>query len=281
MRRDIFHPDYHGGLFLYRIVLFYISLKDMIHISKLTKSFNSRKVLDELNLIVQTGSTCVIIGRSGCGKSVLLKHIVRILRPERGQIFVDDKDVNQLNEEDMNALRLKIGMVFQGGALFDSMTVAENVGFGLIEHEGVNRKELLERAEESLCLVGLCGIQNLMPSELSGGMKKRVALARAICIKPEIILYDEPTTGVDPITADAINELIKSLHDKLKVTSIVVTHDMKSAYRVADRIAMMYQGKIIAEGTPDEIQNTDHPVVHQFINGLSRGPITETIEQFK
>jgi phospholipid/cholesterol/gamma-HCH transport system ATP-binding protein len=253
----------------------------MIRISKLCKSFNNRKVLDELSLTVQTGSTCVIIGRSGCGKSVLLKHIVRILRPERGEIFVDDKEVDKLNEGQMNALRLKIGMVFQGGALFDSMTVAENVGFGLIEHDGVGRKELLERVEESLCLVGLCGIQNLMPSELSGGMKKRVALARAICIKPEIILYDEPTTGVDPITADAINELIKSLHDKLKVTSIVVTHDMKSAYMVADRIAMMYQGKIIAEGTPDEIQNTDHPVVHQFINGLSHGPITETIEQFK
>ncbi|MFH0826516.1 MAG: ABC transporter ATP-binding protein [Candidatus Omnitrophota bacterium] len=253
----------------------------MIHISNLVKSFNNRKVLDELSLTVQTGSTCVIIGRSGCGKSVLLKHIVRILRPERGEVFIDDKEVNKMSEEEMNVLRLKIGMVFQGGALFDSMTVAENVGFGLIEHDGVSRKELLERVEEPLCLVGLCGIQNLMPAELSGGMKKRVALARALCIKPQIILYDEPTTGVDPITADAINEMIKSLHDKLKVTSIVVTHDMKSAYRVADRIAMMYQGKIIAEGTPEQIQNTDHPVVHQFINGLSHGPITETIEQFK
>lgn len=253
----------------------------MIRIQKLYKNFNNRKILDDLSLTVDTGSTCVIIGRSGCGKSVLLKHIVRILRPDKGKIFVNDKDVNKLNEEQMDALRLKIGMVFQGGALFDSMTVAENVGFGLIEHEGVGRKELLERVEESLFMVGLCGIGNLMPSELSGGMKKRVALARAICVKPEIILYDEPTTGVDPITADNINELIKSLHDKLKVTSIVVTHDMKSAYRVADRIAMMYQGKIIAEGTPDEIQNTDHSVVHQFINGLSHGPITETIEQFK
>ncbi|KPK97093.1 MAG: ABC transporter [Omnitrophica WOR_2 bacterium SM23_72] len=253
----------------------------MIHISNLVKSFNNRRVLDELSLTIQTGSTCVIIGRSGCGKSVLLKHIVRILRPEQGQIFIDDKEVNKLSEEEMNALRLKIGMVFQGGALFDSMTVAENVGFGLIEHNGVGRKELLERVEESLCLVGLSGIQNLMPSELSGGMKKRVALARALCIKPQIILYDEPTTGVDPITADAINELIKSLHDKLNVTSIVVTHDMKSAYKVADRIAMLYQGKIIAEGTPEQIQNTDHAVVHQFINGLAHGPITETIEQFK
>ena len=169
-------------------------------------------------------------------------------------------------------------LVFQGGALFDSLTVAENVGFGLMEHANIGPKELLERIEEALFLVGLCGIGNLMPSELSGGMKKRVSLARALCIKPKIILYDEPTTGVDPITADSINELIRSLHDKLKVTSIVVTHDMKSAYKVADRIAMLYQGKIIFEGTPDQVQNSSHPVVHQFVNGLAQGPITATLE---
>jgi phospholipid/cholesterol/gamma-HCH transport system ATP-binding protein len=176
---------------------------------------------------------------------------------------------------------MRMSLVFQGGALFDSLTVGENVGFNLIEHQRMFGKELLERIEESLCMVDLCGVANLMPAELSGGMKKRVALARAICIKPEIILYDEPTTGVDPITADGINELIRSLHDKLKVTSIVVTHDMKSAYKVADKIAMLYQGKIIASGTPEEIQNTNHPVVHQFINGLAQGPITETISGFK
>lgn len=253
----------------------------MIEIRGLTKSFNTHKVLDDLNLKIDTGSTCVIIGRSGCGKSVLLKHIVGILKPDRGVILLYGKDVTKINEKELNALRLKISMVFQGGALFDSMNVAENVGFGLIEHKRISGKELLERAEEALCLVGLCGIGSLMPSELSGGMKKRVALARAICIRPQIILYDEPTTGVDPITADSINELIKDLHDKLNVTSVVVTHDMKSAYRVADKIAMLYQGKIIAEGTPSEIQNTNHPVVHQFINGLSHGPITETLEEFR
>ena len=156
----------------------------------------------------------------------------------------------------------------------------ENI-FDGFAHTRIGRKELLERIEESLALVDLSGVANLMPSELSGGMKKRVALARAICIKPEIILYDEPTTGVDPITADSINGLIRSLHDKLKVTSIVVTHDMKSAYTVADRIAMMYQGRIIAEGSPAEIQNTQHPVVYQFINGLAKGPITETLERFR
>ena len=253
----------------------------MIDIVKLSKSFDAHKVLDNLNLKIETGSTCVIIGRSGCGKSVLLKHIVGILKPDSGEVFVDGKEVGKLKDKELDPLRMRMGMVFQGGALFDSLTVAENVGFGLIEHNHLNRKELLERVEESLCLVDLCGIGNLMPAELSGGMKKRVSLARAICIKPDIILYDEPTTGVDPITADSINELIRSLHDKLKITSIVVTHDMKSAYRVADRIAMLYQGKIIAEGTPAEIQNTNHSVVHQFINGLSKGPITETLEQFK
>lgn len=254
----------------------------MIEIVGLNKSFNSHKVLNNLSLKIERNQTVVIIGRSGCGKSVLLKHVVGILRPDAGKVFVDGKDVNTLSSKELAELRLKIGMVFQGGALFDSLTVGENVGFGLIEHgTSISRKELLERIEESLCMVGLCGIENLMPAELSGGMKKRVALARAICLRSEIILYDEPTTGVDPITADSINELIRNLHDKLKVTSIVVTHDMKSAYRVADRVAMLYQGKIITEGTPREIQDTKHPVVHQFINGLANGPITETIEQFR
>ncbi|MDD4899493.1 MAG: ABC transporter ATP-binding protein [Candidatus Omnitrophica bacterium] len=250
----------------------------MIEIANLYKSFGEHKVLDGLSLNIDKGTTCVIIGRSGCGKSVLLKHIMGIMKAEKGKIVVSDKEVGKLNEKEMNALRMKIGYVFQGGALFDSMTVGENVGFGLIEHDHISHHELLERIEECLCLVGLCGIMNLMPSELSGGMKKRVSLARALCIRPEIILYDEPTTGVDPITADSINDLIVNLHDKLKVTSIVVTHDMKSAYKVADKIAMMYQGKIIAQGSSEEIQHSEHPVVHQFINGLAQGPITETLE---
>jgi len=249
----------------------------MIEIKGLTKSFNAHKVLDNLNLTIEKGQTKVVIGRSGCGKSVLLKHIVGILKPDSGHVFVDGRDIVKLNEKELDNLRMKMSMVFQGGALFDSLNVAENVGFGLIERDHLDPKELLERVEEALSLVGLSGIGNLMPSELSGGMKKRVALARAICIKPEIILYDEPTTGVDPITADSINELIRSLHDKLKVTSVVVTHDMKSAYRVADSIAMLYQCKIIAEGTVEEIQNSNHPIVHQFINGLAQGPITETL----
>ena len=253
----------------------------MIEIQRLSKKFNKNLVLNELSLNVPTGQTCVIIGRSGCGKSVLLKHIVGLLKPDSGKVLVENKEVASLKELELVALRAKISMVFQGGALFDSMDVSENVGFGLLEHTRLSRKEIAERVEESLSLVGLGGIGNLLPSELSGGMKKRVALARAICIKPEIILYDEPTTGVDPITADTINELICSLHDKLKVTSLVVTHDMKSAYHIADNIAMMYKGKIILEGTPKQIQETHHPVVHQFIHGLSKGPITEVADTFK
>ena len=249
-----------------------------IEIQNLTRFFNTRKVLDNLSLNIEKGQTCVIIGRSGCGKSVLLKHIEGILKPDSGKIIINGQDITRLSNNEMDKIRLKMGMVFQGGALFDSMSVGENVGFKLIEHNHVSNKELLEKVESALCVVGLCGIENLMPSEISGGMKKRVALARAICIEPEIIFYDEPTTGVDPITADSINELIKTMHDKLKVTSIVVTHDMKSAYSIADKIAMMYQGKIIAEGTPQEIQNTTHPVVHQFINGLAKGPITEALD---
>ena len=250
----------------------------MIEIKDLSKKFNNNLVLNQLNLNVRTGETCVIIGRSGCGKSVLLKHIVGLLKPDEGKVLVDGKEVGRLEELGLNDLRSKISMVFQGGALFDSMNVADNVGFSLVEHTHITQKDLTQRIEESLYLVGLGGTGNLMPVELSGGMKKRVALARAICIRPEIILYDEPTTGVDPITADSVNELIRSLHDKLKVTSVVVTHDMKSAYHIADKIAMMYKGGIILEGTPEEIQVSKDPVVHQFVNGLSKGPITDAID---
>lgn len=253
----------------------------MIEIVNLKKKFNNNLVLNGLSLKVETGQTCVIIGRSGCGKSVLLKHIDGLLKPDSGKILVDGREVAALSELELTKLRSKISMVFQGGALFDSMNVAENVGFGLFEHTHIDPKEILQRVDESLSLVGLGGIDNLMPSELSGGMRKRVSLARAICIKPEILLYDEPTTGLDPITAASINELIRSLHDKLKVTSFVVTHDMKSAYHIADKIAMMYRGRIVLEGTPEEIQKTTDPVVQQFINGLAKGPITEAVDTFK
>lgn len=252
----------------------------MIEIKNVYKNFNSKKVLNGATLSIKKGETKVIIGRSGCGKSVLLKHIMGLLHPESGLVSVEGRDLGQMPAKELNSLRMRMAMVFQGGALFDSLSVGENVGFALYEYSKLSPKEIEERVEESLCNVELCGIHKLMPSELSGGMKKRVAIARALCVKPEVILYDEPTTGVDPITAGSINELIRSLHDRFKVTSIVVTHDMKSAYSIADKIAMLYQGKIIAEGSSREIQETDHPVVYQFINGLAHGPITETIDKF-
>lgn len=247
----------------------------MIELVDVSKTFNGHKVLDHMSLSIEEGETKVIIGRSGVGKSVTLKHIVRLLAPDSGIVRVEGRDVMSLSPHEIDELHMKIGFVFQGGALFDSMTVGENVGFVLYEQAKLTASEINRRVKESLALVGLYDIENFLPADLSGGMKKRVALARAICTRPKIILYDEPTTGVDPITADAINLLIDDLHDKLKVTSIVVTHDMRSAYKVADKLAMLYEGKIIAEGTPDEIRYSRDPYVHQFITGASHGPITE------
>jgi len=249
----------------------------MIEIVNLSKSFGEHKVLDNLNLMVKTGETKVIIGRSGCGKSVLLKHIIGLMRPDQGRVLIDGLEINDFTDKELNKFRLraKIGMLFQGGALFDSLTVAENVAFILEEYTDLSKSTVRKKAKEALGLVGLEGIEELMPAELSGGMKKRVSLARAICMGPKIILYDEPTTGVDPITADAINDLIIELHDKLKVTSLVVTHDINSAYKVADRISMLYRGRIIADGTPSDIRNSQDSVVQQFIHGSATGPITE------
>ncbi|MEK7867796.1 MAG: ABC transporter ATP-binding protein [Candidatus Omnitrophota bacterium] len=247
----------------------------MIEIINLSKSFTGAKVLDNLNLIINSGEVIVIIGRSGCGKSVLLKHIIGLIKPDMGQVIIDGNDMTRLEEYEMDKLRLSFGMLFQGAALFDSMTVGENVGFKLREHTDISDSEIRKKVADALELVGLKGIENLMPSELSGGMKKRVGLGRAICNNPKIILYDEPTTGLDPIMADAINGLIVDLNNKLNVTSIVVTHDMVSAFKIADRIAMLYKGKIITIGTPDEIKNTKDPIVKQFITGAAKGPITE------
>ncbi len=247
----------------------------MIEIINLCKSFNGHRVLKSLNLTIKKGQTQVIIGCSGCGKSVLLKHIVGLLMPDSGQVLIDDQDVGRMNERGLNRLRLRISLLFQGAALFDSLSVGENVGFILREHSNLSEATIAEKVKESLSLVGLKGIETLMPSELSGGMKKRVGLARAICGRPDIVLYDEPTTGVDPIMADAINTLIRRLHDKLEVTSIAVTHDMISAYKIADRISMLYDGRIIESASPEEIKKSRHPVVQQFINGAAHGPITD------
>ena len=250
---------------------------DRLTAINLNKSFGKNRILKDLNLNIESGVTEVIIGRSGCGKSVLLKHIIGILKPDAGQVIVFGKDVTKLSMRELDRLRLDFGMLFQGAALFDSLTVYENVGFNLLEHTDFDTQTIAKRVKEALGLVGLEGIENLRPAELSGGMKKRVGLARAICMRPEVILYDEPTAGVDPIMADAINDLIVDLHDKLEITSIVVTHDMRSAYKVGGRISMLYDGKIIESGTPEQIKNTRNPIVKQFVTGAAEGPITRRI----
>ncbi len=247
----------------------------MITIRNLTKSFDSNRVLDNLNLVVPEGQTTVVIGRSGCGKSVLLKHIMGILKPDSGEILIDGRDITKLKARELDEERKRFGMVFQGGALFDSLTVGENVGFSLREHANLSEGEIEEIVRKKLELVGLGDAEDLRPAELSGGMKKRVALARAMAMDPEIVLYDEPTTGVDPIMADIINDLILNLQERLEVTSLVVTHDMQSAYKIADRIAMLYKGQIVETGSREEIRNTASPIVRQFITGASQGPITE------
>jgi phospholipid/cholesterol/gamma-HCH transport system ATP-binding protein len=244
-----------------------------IRVIDLHKSFGEKQVLKGCDVEVREGESMVVIGGSGSGKTVLIKCIIRLIQPDQGEIYIDQQEITGLNERSMTEVRKKFGMLFQGGALFDSMRIWENVGFGLRQHTHLNGGEIRRIVSEKLRLVGLKDIEDLMPSELSGGMKKRVSLARAIAMEPEILLYDEPTTGLDPIMADAINELIVQMKEKLKVTSVAITHDMKSAYQIADRIAMLYQGKIVEVGTPEEIKNSSNPIVQQFIQGKSEGPI--------
>jgi len=245
----------------------------MIRIVNLHKSFGENKVLQGVNLEIEKGETMVIIGQSGSGKSVLLKQLIGILKPDRGEIYVDGVEITRLREDELQQVTKKFGMLFQGAALFDSLTVGQNVSFGLERYTNFSDEKNGELVAESLAKVGLRGIEQLMPYELSGGMKKRVGLARAIAYGPEIILYDEPSTGIDPIRADAINELINRMKKELKVTSIVITHDMTSSYKVADRIAMLYEGKIIETGTVEEIKNSENEIVQQFIHGQAEGPI--------
>ena len=247
----------------------------MIEIKNLSKAFEGHQVLEGVSLTVKRGETMVIIGRSGCGKSVLLKHMIRLLKPDKGQVLIDGTELTQLAGRALDEVRLKFGMLFQSAALFDSMTVYENVAFPLQEHTTMTREAITQRVHECLQLVGLDGVDALSPSELSGGMRKRVGLARALAMGPQIVLYDEPTTGIDPIMGDIINDLIIALRDRLKVTSVVVTHDMRSAYKVADQIAMLYNGTIVATGSPDQIRNSSNPIVQQFIRGEAVGPIQE------
>ena len=236
----------------------------IIDVVDLYKSFGPKVVLVGANLSILRGESMVIVGGSGTGKSVLIKHMIGLLMSDKGKVFVDGLEVGALNEEDLNNLRRKFGMLFQGAALFDSLTIGENVGFGLKEHTNLSKTDREKIVTEKLNMVGLYDVENLKPAELSGGMKKRAGLARAIAMDPEIILYDEPTTGLDPIMCDQINELIVSLQEKIGATAVTITHDMVSTNKIADRIAMLYNGKFIAVGTPDEVLFSDVPEVAEF-----------------
>lgn len=248
--------------------------KKLIELKKVSKSFGGRKVLDKVDLEVFAGETLVIIGRSGVGKSTILKHVAGLLFPDEGEVWVEGREVGRLSEPELNELRKTMGVVFQYAALFDSLTVFENVAFRLLREFHMPLEKAVQTVKDKLELVGLKDtLLDLKPAQLSGGMRKRVGLARAIAYEPEIILYDEPTSGLDPVSSEAINDLILDMQKKLGVTSVVVTHDMHSAYKVANRIAMIYDGKIIGSGTPEEIKNSQDPYVRQFVTGSVEGPM--------
>jgi len=245
----------------------------MIEVKDVHKSFGRQKVLDGVNLKVEDGKTTVIIGRSGGGKSVLLKHLIGLLKPDTGQVLVDDVDITKLNDRDLNEIRKKFGMLFQEAALFDSMNVRENVAFPLREHARMGEKEIREIVADRLRAVGLAGVEEKMPSELSGGMRKRVGLARAIAMHPKIVLFDEPTTGLDPVMTEAINRLIMDTQERYDLTCVVISHDLQSIFKIGHKIAMLYEGQIVAYGAPDDIRSSDNPVIRQFMAGSIEGPI--------
>jgi phospholipid/cholesterol/gamma-HCH transport system ATP-binding protein len=245
----------------------------MIKLVDLHKSFRTQRVLDGLDLEIETGKTTVIIGRSGGGKSVLLKHIIGLIRPDSGEVLIDGKDITRLGDRDLNEIRKKFGMLFQEAALFDSMTVGENVAFPLREHTRMKEEEIRRTVADRLRAVGLTGVEEKMPSELSGGMRKRVGLARAIAMQPQIVLFDEPTTGLDPVMTEAINRLIIETQKNFNLTCVVISHDIQSIFKVGHRIAMLYEGKIIAYGSPEELKTSRNPVIVQFLAGSIDGPI--------
>ena len=246
-----------------------------IRIHDLHKSFGPKVVLDGVNVDVAPAESLVVIGGSGTGKSVLLKHIIGLLRPDSGTVEVDGTAVETLGNREITEFRRKFGMAFQEGALFDSMTVWQNVAFPLQRLTRMSRGEIRDRVEECLEMVRLEGVSEKLPSQLSGGMRRRVGFARAVAHQPEILLFDEPTTGLDPITTAQINEVIKELNDQLKTTTVTITHDMESAYTIGDRIAMLYKGKIIADAPPAEFRQLPDPRVQQFLHGQAHGPLTD------
>jgi phospholipid/cholesterol/gamma-HCH transport system ATP-binding protein len=245
----------------------------MIKLVGLEKSFGSQKVLNGLNLEIPAGKITAIIGPSGEGKSVLLKHIIGLVSPDRGQVIIDDEDITTLGRSGLNRVREKFGMLFQNAALFDSMSVYENVAFPLQEKTRLSRDEIHLKVLEALENVGLKGAGGKYPDELSGGMKKRVGLARALLLNPRIILFDEPTTGLDPIICRAIHQLIKDTHSRYGFTAVIVSHEIPEIFDISDQVAMLYRGEMLEMGTPEEIQRSTHPVVSQFIHGSLDGPI--------
>lgn len=243
------------------------------------KRFGDLVVLNGIDVTLHAGQTTVIIGESGSGKSVLLKHIVRLLKPDRGAVYFHDQRIDTMSERALSTIRPRFGFLFQLSALFDSMTVGENIAFPIQEHRRLPRREVERIVARKLAMVGLDGIQEKWPADLSGGQKKRVALARAIALDPELILYDEPTTGLDPPRADVINELILKLQREMRVTSVVVTHDMTSATKVGDRILMLYQGKFVFDGSAEDVRRSDNPLVRSFLEGHCTQEMLETLQQ--
>ena len=240
----------------------------VLTVKNVTKRFGPELVLDNVSLEIERGKTTVVIGPSGCGKTVLIKHLIVLLRPNSGEVYFKGQRVDNLSEQELNEVRTHYGFLFQGGALFDSLTVFENIIFPIRQHVKIKEwRDVEDLVKGKLAMVGLDGFQNYYPANLSGGQRKRVALARAIALNPEVILYDEPTTGLDPIRSDVINELVLKLKRELGVTTVAVTHDMTSAYKIADRIIMLHNGKIVADGDAKQIRNHPHPVVQQFIHG--------------
>jgi len=245
----------------------------VIAVENLHKSFAGRAVLRGVSFEIARGETLVVLGGSGCGKSTLLRHLIGAMRPDKGRVYILGREIFSLSRAELDALRLRLGIVFQSGALFNSMSVGDNIALPMREHTKLDENIIKIMVKMKLELVGLRDFENLMPSQLSGGMKKRVALARAIALDPEILLYDEPTAGLDPVMTGVIGQLIMDLAGKLNVTSVVVTHDIRSAFRVAKRILVLYEGRVIASGTPEEIEKTSDPIVRQFISGAPDGPI--------
>ncbi|MCX5686058.1 MAG: ABC transporter ATP-binding protein [Candidatus Omnitrophica bacterium] len=245
----------------------------VIKSENVAKKFGDRTVLDGVSLEIYRGETFVIMGGSGCGKSTMLRHLIGALKPDSGKISLLGKDLSKLTDDELDTVKKKIGMSFQSSALFDSMNIGENVSLPLKEHTKLDKSVIDIVVKMKLEMVGLRGFEDLMPSQISGGMRKRVGLARAIAMDPEIVFYDEPTAGLDPIVAGVIDKLIIDLSKKLAITTVVVTHDMKSVFSIADRIAMLYEGRVLEVGTPDEIRKSKNPMVQQFISGSADGPI--------